>query len=207
MKKSAFVVTGLFLAFGAQASVGTFEEAAAVCDRHYQKIGATQDDGAATFPDGDRFNVAFERAGTRIVCSVGKSTGEIEQARAGKYTFSKEQLQRAAERHRAMSAEKEKVASGDHADFLKKAKRAISDKFKDPDSVKFRDLYLANKGLPTLCGEVNAKNSYGAYTGYKGFFYNSVSAHVDDGQELGSGFLYRELQPSSCKDKFADVAP
>jgi hypothetical protein len=38
---------------------------------------------------------------------------------------------------------------------------------KDPDSIKVRNLVLYKDG--TICGEVNGKNSYGAYTGYQNF--------------------------------------
>lgn len=47
--------------------------------------------------------------------------------------------------------------------------------FKDPDSAKFRNLKgFAIDGVDpakaiTLCGEVNAKNSYGAYVGFEAF--------------------------------------
>ncbi len=49
----------------------------------------------------------------------------------------------------------------------------ISGKMKDPDSVKFKELKavkLSNDtGWIDVCGQFNAKNSYGAYVGYKLF--------------------------------------
>ena len=39
--------------------------------------------------------------------------------------------------------------------------------FLDPSSAQWRDLYL--RGI-VLCGEVNAKNAYGAYVGFRRFF-------------------------------------
>lgn len=58
------------------------------------------------------------------------------------------------------------------------AKNEISSEMKDPESVKFRNVkYIKSndnndyvKG--TVCGEYNAKNGYGAYTGYKPFLIN-----------------------------------
>ena len=56
------------------------------------------------------------------------------------------------------------------------AKSEISAPMKDPDSTKFR--YLRYKDISTdqdgvvkgyVCGEVNAKNSFGAYAGYNKF--------------------------------------
>jgi len=59
---------------------------------------------------------------------------------------------------------------------INNAKQVVSDTFKDPESTKFRNVKLITKYSdadpafsPYVCGEVNAKNSYGAYTGYKWF--------------------------------------
>lgn len=38
---------------------------------------------------------------------------------------------------------------------------------KDPESSKFRDV---RQSSAAVCGEVNAKNSFGAYTGFKRFY-------------------------------------
>lgn len=46
-------------------------------------------------------------------------------------------------------------------------KQAFSDRLKDPYSVKLKDVQIKEDG--TVCGEINAKNSYGAYTGYTRF--------------------------------------
>src|SRR4051794_6866254 len=59
------------------------------------------------------------------------------------------------------------------------AKNAIRRNLKDEDSAKFRDVYVnqlyhiengkrVHRGN-TICGEVNAKNSFGGYTGYQYF--------------------------------------
>lgn len=42
---------------------------------------------------------------------------------------------------------------------------------KDSDSAKVRDVYISNAAIPIICGEVNAKNSMGGYTGFKKFYY------------------------------------
>jgi hypothetical protein len=52
-------------------------------------------------------------------------------------------------------------------------KQTVTANFKDPDSAKFRGLLVFGadpESIITACGEVNAKNSYGAYVGYKKFF-------------------------------------
>lgn len=53
------------------------------------------------------------------------------------------------------------------------AQEAIKSQLKDPYSAVFEDIYLgkAENGAPVVCGTVNAKNSYGGYTGKKKFYY------------------------------------
>ncbi|HHV68920.1 MAG TPA: DUF4124 domain-containing protein [Ochrobactrum intermedium] len=45
---------------------------------------------------------------------------------------------------------------------------AVRASLKDPDSANFNDLQHVGDGR-ALCGQVNAKNSYGGYTGFKRF--------------------------------------
>lgn len=66
--------------------------------------------------------------------------------------------------------------------------------FKDPESVHFRDAHLFRSTVLhggssrvisySLCGETNAKNSFGAYTGYRRFLVTSL-VRKDNGA-LGS---------------------
>lgn len=46
-------------------------------------------------------------------------------------------------------------------------KMFVSNSLKDPDSAKFRAVRVK---WDTVCGEVNAKNSYGGYVGYRRFY-------------------------------------
>lgn len=60
----------------------------------------------------------------------------------------------------------------------------------DPESARFSDLYAAQRidgnGGIALCGFVNAKNSYGGYTGKKRFFALEKIAGVwDDSPKYG----------------------
>lgn len=59
--------------------------------------------------------------------------------------------------------------------------------FKDPYSAVFEGIYIgkAANGSPVVCGTVNAKNSYGAYTGRKPFYYvKGIGQIVDDRKEI-----------------------
>ena len=60
-------------------------------------------------------------------------------------------------------------------------KDVVEYRLKDPESARYRNLNLHRVGQwPALCGEVNAKNSFGGYIGHKPFmagrgtFFTSV---------------------------------
>lgn len=57
--------------------------------------------------------------------------------------------------------------------LIEKSKKQVLNQLKDPDSAKFRNVFAKDKTL--VCGEVNAKNSYGGYNGFT-FFYSHISA-------------------------------
>ena len=55
---------------------------------------------------------------------------------------------------------------------VERAKAAVVYDFFDPDSAQFRNIvgYRVQTGDQIICGEVNAKNRFGAYVGYQGFY-------------------------------------
>lgn len=54
-------------------------------------------------------------------------------------------------------------------ELIDAAKDRVTRDLKDPDSAKFRGVKAFPNGV--VCGEVNAKNSFGAYTGFRAFGY------------------------------------
>lgn len=70
------------------------------------------------------------------------------------------------------------------------AKEAVARSFKDPYSAVFEGLYLskAADGSAVVCGTVNAKNSYGGFTGRKRFYY-AVKSKVSDVPNRGDAVL------------------
>jgi hypothetical protein len=61
------------------------------------------------------------------------------------------------------------------------AKQIATHSLLDPEATRFRDLFVSKSG--DVCGELNAKNAYGAYTGYKRFFVHALTrrALIDGG--------------------------
>lgn len=53
--------------------------------------------------------------------------------------------------------------------WIELGKEEVKLKLKDASSAQFRNVYFNNNGTPVTCGEVNSKNSFGAYGGYQKF--------------------------------------
>ena len=55
--------------------------------------------------------------------------------------------------------------------WMSRGKAAVKAQLKDPSSAQFRNIYFHRgaDGIPMTCGEVNSKNSFGAYGGYQKF--------------------------------------
>lgn len=94
-----------------------------------------------------------------------------------------------------------------YSSLVAKAKTAITRDLKDPESAKFRDIGIyksaTGKGGVSVCGEINAKNSYGAYAGYRGFVANEDLAYVQEDGEGGGNYAF--YAPILCHTKVASV--
>ncbi len=191
-----------------QAAAAAFPQYIDICVREFPSATNARDDGGARMSAQGSVNVALDDNGDVIVCSVNIASSAIERiwANGRTYSLSEFKMSESARNSRQVLAEADaaQIISGNREAFLRAAKRSITHSFKDPDSALFRDLYISNKGTPTLCGEVNAKNSYGGYVGYKRFFYNrAVSGREDSDSATGAQFL--RLEAVFCKDKFLDL--
>lgn len=86
-------------------------------------------------------------------------------------------------------AQNRKVAdaarSGDYSALTANTKKFLMDGLKDPESVQFRNVYLSTNESPVICGEMNAKNSYGAYVGFKRFYYMNNDMAMLEGHGVG----------------------
>lgn len=73
------------------------------------------------------------------------------------------------------------------------AKQGLAPILKDASSAQFIELRKDSSGM--ICGQVNSKNSYGAYAGYSYFYVWNELAFVDD--ESQNIHLARDM----CKNK------
>lgn len=93
-----------------------------------------------------------------------------------------------------------------YSSLVAKAKTAITRDLKDPESAKFRDIGIykstTGKGGVSVCGEINAKNSYGAYGGFRRFLVSDEIAVIEG--ESG-GLTYDTLGPALCHERVASV--
>jgi len=65
-------------------------------------------------------------------------------------------------------------------------KDLVRTSLKDPESANFKNLRVMSNGR-ALCGDVNAKNSYGGYTGFKAFVADSEGVYWEnDGSTAAS---------------------
>lgn len=76
---------------------------------------------------------------------------------------------------------------------MAKAQQAVASSLKDPDSAKFRNVAVKSFGiLKVVCGEVNGKNSYGGYVGFKRFV-----AGVNSGTIESTGSRYPQIDDAA----------
>lgn len=102
-----------------------------------------------------------------------------------------------------------KPSSKEIAGFTRKAKALLVANFKDPNSVQYRNLFVSmstlgmpGNELPFLCGEVNAKNSYGAYIGFRLFYADDKLLTGVKNDDIPSFDMKRG---NFCSDKVADA--
>lgn len=113
-----------------------------------------------------RFNIAL--SALAISCVVLASPKDDDIASCEKIKNSKRRDECFEKLARKLNESKR--SSDDIASFVIRSKQEATQSFLDPDSGKFRNLYVTkdNAGL-SLCGEINSKNIYGGYVGFRRF--------------------------------------
>lgn len=98
--------------------------------------------------------------------------------------------------------ERTKFEAANHSQFVVQAKENISNTLKDPFSVQFRKLFLSHHGFePVLCGELNAKNSYGGYVGFRRFY---ATRNAQD-QAIEAPDVENRRLIAMCSDKIRSI--
>lgn len=137
---------------------------------------------------------------TSTVCIVNKSSRKITSISTNGHALSGSLL---ADMERDMGF-REEMKAGKFEGFVRYAKETLTRSFKDPGDVQFRGVFISGKVLPVLCGEVNGKNSYGAFVGFRRF-YATGKAALTEVEPVRDAFVFERMWPSMCGDKLADI--
>lgn len=101
-------------------------------------------------------------------------------------------------------------AFADSATLINQAKKAVRSQLKDPSSAQFDYVYAVTtiSGAKAVCGEVNAKNTYGGYTGFTPFYsyqgYTKIIPNTDN--EVLAQLYATNYAEAGCAGKAAEKA-
>lgn len=145
----------------------------------------------------------------RNLCGVDRSKRKIVSVGLPPNAMTGEKLETRIAEVARMRQESKEIESGNYTAFVARVKAQLTRQFKDPGSAQYRNLFISGKSMRVLCGEVNAKNSYGAYNGFNRFYSTGDPLFTKIGSSSSSSssenFLLNEMWPSMCGDKVADI--
>ncbi|QQG66330.1 hypothetical protein [Desulfobulbus oligotrophicus] len=103
------------------------------------------------------------------------------------------------EKREVAKKEKEAAQKKENADnnMLYMARQAVLARMKDPGSSEFSDVYRAASGA--VCGRVNAKNSFGAYTGFVRFVSGGTQSATFLESDPAAAKNFNEVWDRMCK--------
>lgn len=81
---------------------------------------------------------------------------------------------------------------------LSKAQEIAARNLKDPSSAQFRDVREARGGA--VCGEMNGKNAFGAYTGFKRFVVRAGTSSVVTEPDEAMTEAEQQIATDQCRD-------
>jgi RNA polymerase subunit RPABC4/transcription elongation factor Spt4 len=82
------------------------------------------------------------------------------------------------------------------ADLQYAAQEAVKAQLRDPESAKFSNVTVVHKpGSTAVCGEVNARNGFGGYTGYQQFMASGQMAVI---RTAATGDAFVRLWNKAC---------
>lgn len=86
------------------------------------------------------------------------------------------------------------ASGGTEETLIAKAKKSLTAQLKDPDSANFRNVAVreVSSGV-VVCGELNAKNSYGGYTGFTRFVAGPNGGDLRDEKHKNDPAIYYSI--------------
>jgi hypothetical protein len=87
--------------------------------------------------------------------------------------------------------------------WISSSEQSVKEKLRDPDSAEFRNVrFYSGAGVPVSCGEVNAKNGFGGYTGFERFVaMGPEMAYLDSEVAEGIGEVWNKFCVPGADDK------
>lgn len=146
------------------------------------------------------FLLAFFGLAILAGATAPEPTSEQKAAKAAQEK--KEQTEEDAKQKKEQAEEEANpyADTGKQMAWIRISKDAVRAKLKDPDSADFRDVnFYAGGGTPVACGEVNAKNGFGGYTGYEPFLAAGDQLVVLS-SEMESGKEFAKVWNKFCKN-------
>lgn len=144
-----------------------------------------------------------------ISCVVDRQTRKIVSVTVNGKTIKGAMLDQVMADRERFEKQSREFAAGNYSNFVQRAKTSLTENFKDPGSAQYRSLFISGDNMPVLCGEVNAKNSYGAYVGFRRFYatgeplLNAVEPAPKGAG--GDGYAFDKMWPSMCGQRKADI--
>lgn len=134
-----------------------------------------------------------------ITCEVNALNQVVEFTQNGK----KKDIQNEISFKRQMDRI-DRAKQGDYSLLIEDTQKYLENELKDPASAEFRNVYIAAGGSPYLCGEFNAKNSYGAYIGFRKFHYLMTGLEMIEGKGALAG-SFSKFHQDACGKKLQDI--
>lgn len=84
----------------------------------------------------------------------------------------------------------------DDAKMILVGENQVKSILKDPNSASFKNQFIGNQGHP--CGEVNSKNGFGGYTGFRRYAVAGVGIVAIEGENLNTSD-FSSIWASYCR--------
>ena len=105
----------------AAAPVANRDSAIKACLKTFPEAASPVDDKMRTFAQDDRINLEFNYMGAKLVCSVGKTSAEVEEASVMGRKFSKADLKSSQEKRQSNEQAVGQIAAGNWKSFVANA--------------------------------------------------------------------------------------